>query len=327
MSELNRRAFAGGLAAASLLAPYSRANAQAAYPAGMTVKVVVPYPAGGATDVVGRVVAGQLAKHWGISTFVDNIPGSGGNIGMDRVAKGPSDGTQILIVPPNVTTNQFLYQKLNFNPEKDFTFISQVASLPNLLCVRNSLPVNSVVELIAYAKANPGKLNYASSGVGTTIHLSAELFKKMTGVEMVHVPYRGSAPAIIDLVGGNVDLMFDNLPSIIGHVRAGALRPLGITSLKRHALAPEYAPISETLPGYDTTSWFGVGVKTGTSEEICGIIEKATQAICKEQATRDLFAAQSAVAVGSSRAEFGQYVVEERAKWGKLITDLKIKAD
>ena len=195
----------------------------------MTIKFIVGFPAGGAQDIVGRIIADRLGALWKATTVVENVPGAGGNLAMDRVAKGSTDGTQICIIPPGIATNQFLYSKMPFDPEKDIVPLGLVATVPNLLCVRKDLPVNSVAELIAYAKANPGKLNYASSGNGTTIHLSAELFKRMAGVEMVHVAYRGSAPALNDLVGQSVDLMFDNITSIIGQARAGAVKPLGIT--------------------------------------------------------------------------------------------------
>ena len=215
-------------------------------------------------------------------TVVENVPGAGGNLGIDRVAKGPTDGTQVLIVPPGIATNQFLYNRLAYDPEKDFVLLGLVATVANLLCVRKDLPVNSVAELIAYAKANPGKLNYASSGIGTTVHLSAELFKRTAGVEMVHVAYRGSAPALNDLVGQSVDLMFDNITSIIGQARAGAVKPLGITTLKRSSLAPEYAPVAATVPGFDTASCTGVAVRAGTPKAICDRIEADTRVICED---------------------------------------------
>ncbi len=183
--------------------------------------------------------------------MVENIAGAGGNIAMDRVAKGPTDGSQIMIVPPGLATNQLLYSKQSFDPEKDILPLGYVASIPNLLCVKKSLPVNSVAELIAYAKANPGKLNYASTGIGTTTHLSGALFTKMTQTEMVVVHYRGSAPAMNDLLGGTVDLIFDNIASIIEQARSGTVKALGISTLKRSSLAPEYAPIAETVAGYD----------------------------------------------------------------------------
>ncbi|MFZ4806435.1 MAG: Bug family tripartite tricarboxylate transporter substrate binding protein [Hyphomicrobiaceae bacterium] len=326
MTKLTRRTFTASAAAAGLGMLATPLRAQA-YPAGQTIKVIVPYPPGGATDIVGRVLAERLGILWKVPVVVENVPGAGANIGMDRVAKGPTDGTQILIIPPNITTNQFLYNRLAFDPEKDFTALTQVVSVPNLLCVRKGLEVNSPADLIAYAKANPGKLNYASSGIGTTIHLSAELFKKMAGVDMVHVAYRGSGPALNDLVGGTVDLMFDNIPSIINQARAGTVKPLGITTLKRSPFAPEYAPVADVLPGYDTTSWFGVGVRSGTPKEICDRIETDVRAICQEAPVRERFGTLVAETIGSDAAAFNAYIAAERAKWGKLINELKIKVE
>jgi tripartite-type tricarboxylate transporter receptor subunit TctC len=199
--------------------------------------------------------------------------------------------------------------------------------VPNLLCVRKDLPVNSVAELIAYAKANPGKLNYASSGNGTTIHLSAELFKSMTGIDMVHVAYRGSAPALNDLVGQKVDLMFDNITSIIGQARAGSVKPLAITLAQRSSLAPEYPPIADTLPGYSTTSWTGVGVRAGTPKEICDKIEADTRTICQDPLLKERLAGLVAETVGSNATETVAYIASERDKWGKLITDIKLKLE
>ena len=262
MTQITRRTFSAGLATAGLGLSTSAGAQTAAYPAGLTIKVVVPYPPGGATDIVGRMMADRLAAKWKTTVVVDNVPGAGANIGMTRVAtQSPADGTSILIVPPNIATNPFLYEKMAFDAEKDFSFLNQVISQPNLLCVKKDLPVNSVAELIAYAKANPGKLNYASSGLGTTLHLSGELFKAMTGCDITHIPYKGSAPAISDLLGGQVDLMFDNLPSIFPHAKSGAVKPLGITTATRSPTAPEYVPIGETVPGFAVSSWFGIGVR------------------------------------------------------------------
>jgi tripartite-type tricarboxylate transporter receptor subunit TctC len=322
-----RRAFTTGLAAAGLAPIAGTARAQANYPEGLTVKFVVGFPAGGAQDIMGRVVSDRLGALWKTPTVVENVAGAGGNIGMDRVAKGPSDGTQICIIPPGIATNQFLYARLAFDPEKDIIPLAHVASLPNLLCVRKDLPVNSVAELIAYAKANPGKLNYASSGVGTTVHLSAELFKRMAGIEMVHVAYRGSAPALNDLVGQNVDLIFDNITSIISQARAGAVKPLGVTTLKPYALAPEYPTVADTVPGYETLSWSGVGVRAGTPKAICDKIEADTRTICQDPALRERLAGLVAVAVGSGSADFAAFIAAERSKWGKLITDLKVRVE
>jgi tripartite-type tricarboxylate transporter receptor subunit TctC len=327
MTNVTRRAISKQLGAAALLALTRPTLAQAAYPGNQTIKVLVPYPAGGATDVIGRIVADRLQAAWHTNIVVENVSGAAGTIGMDRVAKGLRDGTQILIVPPQIAINQFLYAKLPFDPEKDLIPIAQVASLPNILVVKKGLEVNSVKDLIAYAKANPGKLNYASSGVGTTIHLSAELFKSMAGVDMNHVPYRGSAPAVNDLVGGQVDVMFDNATSIIGQVRGGTVKALGVTSLKRSPLIPELAPVADTLPGYETASWFGVGVRAGTPDSVIETIERAVHALVQEPVVRERMAAVIADPVVSDRKAFGEFVVAERKKWGKLITDLKIKVE
>ncbi|MGA7489324.1 MAG: tripartite tricarboxylate transporter substrate binding protein [Xanthobacteraceae bacterium] len=327
MANISRRMVSKALAAAALLPFARRARAQGAYPGDHTIKLVVPYPAGGATDVIGRIVGDRLQAMWGTTIIVENISGAAGSIGMDRVAKGVTDGTQILIVPPQISINQFLYAKLAFDPEKDLVPIAQVARLPNILVVRKGLEVNSVKDLIAYAKANPGKLNYASSGTGTTIHLSAELFKRMAGVDMNHIPYRGSAPAVNDLVAGQVDLMFDNATSIIGQVRGGTVKALAITSLQRSPLLPDLPTVSETVAGYDTASWFGIGVRTGTPDAIIAKIEQAAHALTQEPIVKERMAAVIADPVVSDRKAFGEFVVAERKKWGALITDLKIRAE
>jgi tripartite-type tricarboxylate transporter receptor subunit TctC len=232
------------------------------------------------------------------------------------------------MVPPQIAINQFLYPKLAFDPEKDLIPIAQVASLPNILVVKKQLAeVNSVKDLIAYAKANPGKLNYASSGNGTTIHLSAELFKSMTGTAMNHIPYRGSAPAVNDLVGGQVDLMFDNATSIIGQVRGNTVKTLGVTSLKRSPLLPDLPTVAETVPGYDTASWFGVGVRAGVPNEVVEKVEEAAKALAQEAVVKERMAAVIADPVVSDRKTFGEFVAAERKKWGTLIKDLNIKLE
>ena len=254
------------------------------------------------------------------------LPAASAWTGLPRARR---DGTQILVVPPQISINQYLYAKLSFDPEKDLLPIAQVASLPNILVVKKDFEasVKSVKDFIAYAKSNPGKLNYASSGNGTTIHLSAELFKRMAGVDMNHVPYRGSAPAVNDLVAGQVDLMFDNATSIIGQVRGGTVRALGITSLKRSPLLPELPTISETVPGYDTASWFGIGVRTGTPDDIVEKIEQAVRTATQEAIVKERMAGVIADPVVSDRKSFGEFVVAERKKWGSLITELKIRVE
>jgi tripartite-type tricarboxylate transporter receptor subunit TctC len=325
---LSRRRVTAGLIAAPLFAP-AIVRAQGAYPAGQTVKMVVPYPAGGATDIVGRTIADALAEVWKTTVVVENVAGAGGNVGMDRVAKGPTDGTVLFVVPPNLATNQFLYSKISFEMEKDLVPLSQVSKFCNIACVKKALgeEIKTVKDLIDYAKKNPGKLNYASSGVGTTIHLSAELFKKLAGVDMVHVAYRGSAPAVQDIVGGQVDVMFDNLPSIYPQVQAGNVRGLAVTQGTKSRFAPELPTVAETVPGFDVQSWFGIGVRSGVSAEIMKKVETDVMAVCKTDAVQKRLAVAGMETVGSSKAEFDTWVATERKRWGGLIADLKIKAD
>lgn len=318
-----RRVLAGGLAAS--VVPLTAGRAAPNFPGSQTIKLVVGFPAGGSQDNVGRIVADRLSAHWGASVVVENIAGAGSNIAMDRVAKGPADGTQILIAPPGLATNQFLYAKLAFDPSADFVPISLVVTFPNLLCVRNSLPVNTLVDLIAYAKANPGKLNYGSTGIGTSPHLASEMLKRMAGIDFATVHYRGSLPALNDLLAGSIDMVIDNTTSIIPHARAGSVRALGITTLRRWPLAPDFAPIAETLPGYQALGWSGLVVRTGTPSEVCEAIEAASRTICRDPVLTERMTALSAEVVGSGARDFSQFLDAERAMWGKLITDLRIR--
>ena len=327
MQNISRRMVSAGLAATAL-APFARpAWAQAAYPGGRAIRAIVPFAAGGATDVIGRIIAERMQTKWSTPVVVENVSGGGANIGMDRVAKGPVDGSQILVVAPQIAINQYLYAKLAYDPEKDLMPIAQVANVPNILVVRKDLPVNSVQELIAYAKANPGKLNYASSGNGTTVHLSAELFNRMAGVDIKHIPYRGSAPAVNDLLAGQVDLMFDNATSIIGQVRGGTVKALAITTSKPFSQLPDLPPVAQTVPGYDTASWFGIVVRAGTPDDIAGTIEEAVRSAVQEPAVKERLAALIAEPVLSDRKSFADFIAAERRKWGPLIADLKIRVD
>src|ERR1043166_6406990 len=303
MKKISRRTLSKGLAVTALSMLARPAIAQGSYPAGVgTIKLVVPYPPGGATDVIGRIVADRLMALWKTSVVVENISGAAANIGMDRVARGPTDGSTLFIVPPQIAINQYLYAKLPFDPEKDFIPIAQVANLPNILVVKKQLTeVKTVQDLIDYAKKNPGKLNFASSGSGTTIHLSGELFKSMTGIDMKHIPYRGSAPAVNDLVGGQV--------------RGNTVNPLGVTTLKPTPLLPDLKPVADTVPGYDTASWFGIGVRAGVSNEIVEKIEQAAQAIGQEAIVKERLASVIADPVVSDRKSFNEFIVAERQKW------------
>ncbi len=322
-----RRTLIKGMAAgAGVLAMPAIVRAQA-YPAGQTIKVIVPFAPGGTTDITGRLMADRWGQMWSTPVVVENVAGAQGNIGIDRVAKSQPDGTSILICTPAVTTNQYLYSKLAYDPEKDLQYLSQVVRIPNLLVVKNALPVKSVPELIAYGKENKGKLNYGSPGVGSSGHLSAEIFKRMTGIEMAHVPYRGSAPALNDLVAGSIDLIFENIPACINLVRGGQIRGVAVTSANKHPLSPEYPAVSETVPGFDVAAFFGVAVRAGTPEAITQKIEEAAVSAAKEPAVRTKLAELSAEAVGSSAQDFSAFIVSERVRWGKIIKDLNIKMD
>lgn len=325
MPGISRRAATLGLASAGLLA--TEARAQGTYPGNQTIRIIVPFAAGGTTDVTGRTLAERLSVMWGTSVIVENVPGGGTNIGIDRVAKSAPDGTTLGIIVPSLAINPFLMARMPYDPEKDIQPISLTVRIPNLLVVRKDLPVNSVAEFIAYVKANPGKLNFASAGVGSTIHLSGEIFKKMAGVEMTHVPYRGAGPAVNDLVAGQVDLMFADIPTVINLVRGGQLKGLGVTLGQRYSLAPEFPAIAETVPGYDVFSYFGVGVRAGTPEAIVRKLEADCIAVARDPAVKARLAALSAEVVGSTAAEFAALYKVEREKWGKLITELKLKIE
>lgn len=297
------------------------ASAQA-YP-DKPIRMVVPFPAGGTTDILARAVAQKLSESLGQQMIVDNKPGAGGNIGAQEVARAAPDGyTLVMGTVGTHAINPSLYKKMPYDHVKDFAPVSLVASVPNLLVVHPSVPVNSVKELIAYVKANPGKLNFASSGNGTSIHLSGELFKTMTGVQMTHVPYKGSAPAVTDLLGGQVQLMFDNMPSALPHAKGGKLKPLAVTSAKRFPGTPDIPTIAEAgVPGYEASSWFGVLAPAGTPKEI---VNKLSTEIAKALKTPEMtkrLEEQGAQAVGSTPEEFAAHIKAETAKWAKVVKE------
>lgn len=324
-TALNRRALLGGLGA-SVLMPQS-GMAQAAWPQGRTIKLVVPFAPAGATDVLGRLIADKLGQSWGTNLVVENRPGAGSNIGTEAVAKAEPNGDTLLIVSVGLATNQYLYPKVNYDPVRDFAPITMVALVPNLLVVNNQLPVKDVAELVAYAKANPGKLTYASSGVGTSLHLAGELFQKLTGTKMVHVPYRGSSQAIQDLVGGRVDLMFDNITSALPQARAGSIRALAVTTAKRAPTAPEFPPIADTVPGFDVSSWFALFAPAKTPKAIIDKVQGDTKAALADPAVRAKMDALAAQPVGDTPAELGAFLQSEMKKWGDLIRTAGIKAE
>ncbi|HZA49135.1 MAG TPA: tripartite tricarboxylate transporter substrate binding protein [Myxococcaceae bacterium] len=306
--------------AAMLLLASAAALAAEPYPS-KPIKVIVPFPAGGTTDLVARVIGQELTKAWGQQVVVENRPGAGGNIGSEAAAKSPPDGYTLLMGTVGTHgINPSLYKKLPYDAVKDFAPITLATSGPNILVVHPSLPAKSVKELIAYAKANPAKLNFASSGNGTSIHLCGELFKTKTGLQMTHVPYKGSAPAVTDLIGGQVQLMFDNMPSAWPHVKTGKLRALAVTTAKRSQTAPDLPTIAESgVPGFDATSWFGLLAPAGTPKEIVTKLNKETVRILKTPEVKERLLAQGAEPVGNSPEQFAAHIKAEIEKWRKVV--------
>ncbi|MEJ7670844.1 MAG: tripartite tricarboxylate transporter substrate binding protein [Casimicrobiaceae bacterium] len=320
-----------GIATAVALAALSAtpfAGAQATYPT-KPIRIVVPFPAGGTTDILARAVAQRLSETLGQPAVVDNRPGAGGNIGAELVAKAPADGHTLLMGTVGThAINASLYSKMPYDHVRDFAPIILVAGVPNVLVVHPSVPVGSVKELIAYAKANPGKLNFASSGSGTSIHLAGELFKTMAGVQMAHVPYKGSAPAVTDLLGGQVQLMFDNLPSALPHIKAGKLKALAVTSATRAAALPDVPTIAESgLAGFDATSWFGLLAPAGTPQPIIARLNNEVAKWLASTEAKEKMAGLGANTAGHSTDEFVRHIAAETSKWAKVVTESGAKVD
>jgi tripartite-type tricarboxylate transporter receptor subunit TctC len=328
MSKLTRRSLLGA-AAATLAAPAvlsQRAFGQS-WPS-RNVRIVVPFAPAGSTDITARLLANRLQEVWGQPVVVENKPGAGGNIAADLVAKSDPDGYTIFIVGPGQATNKFLYPSLTYDPVADFQPVSLLLTQPNIMCVPNSSPAKSVAEFIAHCKANPGKVTFASSGNGTTLHLSGELFKRMAGVEMTHVPYRGSGPLMNDLIPGRVDVVFDNAPSISPHVKGGAVRGLAVTSAKRVAIAPELPTIDESgVKGFDVTSWFAFFLPAKVPKEIAQKLNADTVAALKHESVRGRLIELGADPVGSTPDELAKHLKAEMDKWGPVIAEAKIKIE
>ncbi len=312
------------------LAGLTQANAQQSVFPDRAVTIVLGYPAGGATDRVARLAAKALSEQTGQSFIVENRAGANSNIGAEYVARTKPDGYTLYVGTIANTINRTLYRKLNYDMLEDFTPIGLLASVPNVLVVNPKLPVNSVTEYIAYARANPGKLTCASAGSGSSIHLSCELFKIETNTNILHVPYKGSGPAVADLMGGQVDSMFDNLPSALPHIKSGKLRALGVTSPERVAIAKELPTLSETgLPGFAVMSWFGLFARAGTPKPI---IDKLNTEL--NRALNDPIMRQTYIDAGfvsppppNSPVQFGLFASSEIERWRKVVTTTGIKVD
>jgi len=329
MSLRRRSLVALGLSAAA--PPWARG--QGAWPT-KPVRIVVPFAAGGTTDILARALAPELAKSLGQAFIIENKAGAGGNLGADLVAKSPPDGYTLLMGTVGTQAiNPSLYPKMPYDAIKDFVPITLVAGVPNVMVMNPAKAaadgITDVRTFIAYARAHPGKLNMASSGNGTSIHLSGELFKTMTGTYMVHFPYRGSGPALLDLIGGTMDVMFDNLPSALPQIKAGKLIALGVTSSERSAALPDVPTIAEAGPvkGFDATSWFGLLAPAGTPAEIVNRLQQESAKALGSPALKERLLSQGALPGGMAPADFGRFIAAETRKWAAVVKASGAKVD
>ncbi len=318
----------------ALMWPHSAA-AQNAWPT-KPVRIIVPFAPGGTTDILARAIAPELSKAFGQSFVVENRAGAGGNVGADAVAKSAADGYTLLMGTVGTHgINKALYPNLPYNPVKDFAPITLVAGVPNVMVMNadkaQKLGINSVADFINYAKTNPGKLNMASSGNGTSIHLAGELFKSMSGTYMVHFPYRGSGPALLDLIGGSMDVMFDNLPSAMPQIKAGKLRALAVTSGQRSAALPDAPTIEQAgglaLKGYEASSWFGLLAPAGTPHDIVNRIQQEVAKSFAKPEIKEKMLAQGAIPGGGAPADFAKQIDAEIAKWAQVVKASGAKVD
>lgn len=311
-------------AAAALCVQLSWAQAYPTRP----ITLIVPYPPGGLIDLVARIVQPKFQAELGGTIVVENRSGAGGNVGAEAVARATPDGHTLLLGNPSLALSQHIYPKLNYRPLQDLAYVGQYGTVPNVLVVHPSMPVKTVPELIDYLKKNPGKLNYASNGYGTSPQMSMELLKGMTNTFIVHIPFRGSGPAVASLLAGETQLMFDNLPPVLPHIKAGKMRPLAVTSLKRSHVMPELPTLDEMgLKGYEVTSWFGIVAPAATPREtvmkINGALNRATQ----DPQVRDNLSSRGANVIQGTPEQFLAFVKAESDKWGPVVKRAGIVAD
>jgi tripartite-type tricarboxylate transporter receptor subunit TctC len=314
------------LCALALLAMPTGAFAQGDYP-NRIVKWVVPYPPGGATDIIARLVGQYLSEKMGQQFIIENRPGAGNNIGTEAVINAPPDGYTVLLVNPANAINASLYPKLSFNFVRDIVPVAGICRVPNVMVVNPDVPAKTVAEFMAHVKANPGKVNVASSGNGTSIHLSAEMFMMMTGLKMTHVPYRGSAPAVTDLLSGQVQVMFDNMPSALPHVQAGKLRALAVTTAGRAPALPDTPTVGDTVKGYESSAFFGMGAPKGTPQPIIDKLNKFVNEALADPKIQARIADLGGVPITGSPADFGKIINDETEKWAKVVKEANIKIE
>ena len=324
--KLPRRRFLHLAAGAAALQAASQIARAQTYPT-RPVRWIVSFPAGGSNDIVARFLGQYLSEHLGQQFIIENRAGAGGSLGMQGVLSSPPDGYTIGFVTPNNAINASLYEKLPFDFIRDSAPVAGTMLLSNVLDVNPALPVKTVAELIAYAKANPAKINMASPGNGTSPHVSGELFKMMADINMLHVPYRGAAPALTDLLAGQVEVLFDNLPSSIEHIRSGKIRALGVTSAKRADALPDVPTIGETVPGYEASVWYGIAAPKGTPAEIIDKLNQAVNVVLAEPRVKARLADLGGTPMPMTPAEFGRLVVTETEKWAKVVKAAGAKAD
>ena len=312
------------LAAVACACVFAAGAANAAGYPDHPVKIVVSYPPGGSTDISARLIGQYLSEKLGQQFLIENRAGGGNNIGTDFALKSKPDGYTLFLVNPANTINATLYKHLTFDFLKDSTAVGGIMRIPNVMEVNPNVPAKTVAEFIAYAKANPGKINMASSGNGTSIHLSGMLFMGMTGIKMQHVPYKGSAPALIDLLAGQVQVMFDNLPSSIGHIKAGKLRALAVTTAKRAPELPDVPTVAETVPGYEASAFFGIVAPKGTPKDVVDRLNKTINEGLKDPKVVDAIKKLGGTPMVETPASFEKFLVEETAKWRKVVLDANL---
>jgi tripartite-type tricarboxylate transporter receptor subunit TctC len=291
------------------------------------VRFIVGYPAGGSTDIVARLIGQKLSERLGQQFVIENKPGAGNNIGTETVVKADPDGYTVLLINPANFINASLYVNLNFNFIRDIAPVASFNRVPNVMTVSKDVPAKNVAEFIAYVKANPGKVNMASSGNGTSVHLSGELFMAMTGAKMLHVPYRGAAPATTDLLGNRVQVMFDNMPSIIGHIRGGALRALAVTTAARSPELPDVPTVAETVPGYEASALFGMGAPKKTPPEIIAKLNREINAVLADPEVRKRLVELGGEPLITTPEDFGAMIAAETEKWAKVVKFADIKVE
>ena len=323
---LPRRKFLHLAAGAAALPAISSVGWAQAYP-GRTLRNIVPFPPAGSVDLSGRLISHWLSERLGQQVVIENRAGAGGNVGSEAAAKAPADGYTILTCSVANAISATLYEKLGYDFAKDFAPVCGISRAPNVMVVHPSVPAKTVPEFIAYAKANPAKVNMASSGIGTSIHVSGELFKLLTGVNMVHVPYKGSAPMLIDLVAGQVQVAFDNLPPSLPHIQSGKLRALAVTTATRSEVLPELPPMADFVPGYDASTWAGIVAPRNTPADVIERLNKEINAGLADAKIKTRLAELGAAPLTGSPAEFQKFIAEDIARWAKVIRAGNIKPE